>query len=244
MNRAEELINTIIVFFNKLGLSINEIQINDFFEGLLMEGYKTILKYISSSITIIFNIILALSGALFLSFDFCNFKDGFKRKIPRRINKPIIYYFHNFMPFIYKYFVGMLVDSAFIFIISFIGFLIIDIDYIIVLSLFIAITNLIPIIGPYIGGIPAVIVGVSSSSTLGIGSLIVVVIVQLIESNLVQPLILKNTIKLHPLEGILGISLFGTLFGVIGMVLSPILIVAFKMLFIPYNERIIEEKII
>ena len=46
---------------------------------------------------------------------------------------------------------------------------------------------------------------------------------------------MKNKIKLHPVEGILGISLFGTLFGVSGMILSPILIVGFKTFFIPYK---------
>ena len=53
--------------------------------------------------------------------------------------------------------------------------------------------------------------------------------------------ILKNVIKLHPLEGILGISLFGALFGVVGMISSPILIVAIKLLFLPYNENIAKE---
>lgn len=233
IKNVPELIDILISFFYKLGVSINESKINYFLNGILM----AILKYISSSITIIFNIILGISGALFLSIDFPEFRINFKRKIPKSIKKPTIYYFHNFLPFIHKYFIGMLIDSIFIFLISLVGFLIIDIDYMLVLALFVSLTNLIPIIGPYIGGIPAVIVGFSASSNLGISALIVVVIVQLIESNIVQPLILKNVIKLHPLEGILGISLFGTLFGVVGMILSPILIVAIKMLFIPYNEK-------
>ena len=118
-----------------------------------------------------------------------------------------------------------------------IGFFVIDIDYILVISFFIAITNLIPIIGPYIGGIPAVLVGFSVSTNLGVSALVVVIIVQLIESVLLQPIILKNTISLHPLEGILGISLFGSFFGVIGMILSPILIVAIKLLFLPYENN-------
>ena len=233
VKNVPELIDIIISFFNKQGISINESKINGFLDSILM----AILKYLSSSITIIFNILLGVSGALFLSFDFPKFREGVKGKIPPRIKRPIIYYFHHFLPFIHKYFVGMLIDSVFIFSISLIGFFVIDIDYVLVLALFVALTNLIPIIGPYIGGIPAVIVGFSISFSFGISALIVVVIVQLIESNIVQPLILKNVIKLHPLEGILGISLFGALFGIIGMILSPILIVAIKMLFLPYDEK-------
>ena len=132
---------------------------------------------------------------------------------------------------------GMLIDSVLIFIISIIGFSLIGIEYTLVISFFIAITNLIPIIGPYIGGVPAAIIGFSISPSLGISAIIVVVFVQFIESNFLQPLILKNVISLHPLEGILGISLFGTLLGVFGMILSPILIVAIKLLFLPYGEK-------
>ena len=133
----------------------------------------------------------------------------------------------------------MLVDSFFIFIISIIGFSLIEIDYVLVVSAIIAITNLIPIVGPYIGGIPAVIIGFSFSSTVGISAIIVVSVVQIIESVFLQPLILKNAISLHPLEGILGISVFGSLFGVIGMILSPILVVAVKLLFMPYDAKLL-----
>ena len=179
-----------------------------------------------------------MSGALFLSFDFDKFQDAIKFRIPSKLKKPVLYYFENFLPFIHKYFLGILIDSIFIFIISIIGFSVIGIDYTLVISIFIAFTNLIPIIGPYIGGIPAAIIGFSVSSSLGISAIIVVVLVQFIESNFIQPLILKNVISLHPLEGILGISLFGSLFGVIGMIFSPILIVSIKLLFLPYNEKI------
>ena len=235
------LIETASSLFAKIGFSFNQTEISNFIDGVLIKISKEIVFVISSSFSIAFNIILGVSGALFLSFDFDKFRNGFKNILPKRIKGPVIYYFHNFLPFVHKYFKGILIDSIFIFIISFIGFYFINIEYILVLSLFVAITNLIPIIGPYIGGIPALIVGFSVSSTLGISALIVVVIVQLIESNIVQPLILKNSIKLHPLEGILGISLFGSLFGVVGMILSPILVVSFKLLlFLPYYEK--EEK--
>lgn len=242
VSNIPDLITIITKFLGKTGFSLDEIKIGNTVNDAFLNISKKIMKYIESSFSILFNIILGISGALFLSFDFLKFKAGIKKYIPTKIKRPIIYYFQNFLPFVHKYFVGILIDSILIFVISMFGFFIIDIEYILVLSLIIAITNLIPIIGPYIGGIPAAIVGFSVSSNLGISAIIVVVIVQLIESNFLQPLILKNAIKLHPLEGILGISLFGALLGVIGMILSPILVVAIKLLFIPYNEN--ENKIL
>lgn len=231
------LIATIENFISKLGISAGGVQLSSAFNSILVNFSNSLLKYFKSSISIIFDVLLGVSGAIFLSFDFPKFRETTKKYIPKRIKQPLIYYFHNFLPFVHKYFIGMLIDSVLIFLISIIGFSIINIEYTLVISLFIAITNLIPIIGPYIGGIPAAIIGFSVSPTLGVSAVIVVVIVQIIESTFLQPLILKNVISLHPLEGILGISLFGSLFGVIGMILSPILIVSIKLLFLPYGEK-------
>ena len=238
IDNLPSFVNTTTNFINKIGINIDGGGFNSFIAKIS----NVFLKSIGSIANILYIIALAFSGALFLSFDFLKFKESVRTKIPKILKKPIIYYFQNFLPFVHKYFLGMLVDSIIIFIISLIGFIIIDLDYALVISIFIAFTNLIPIIGPYIGGIPAVIVGFSASSAIGISALVVVILVQLIESNFIQPLILKNVISLHPLEGILGISLFGTLFGVIGMIFSPILIVGIKLLFSPYDKEI-EEKI-
>lgn len=234
IDNLPSFLNTITSFINKIGINFDGGGFNSF----IINISNAIFKSVGSFANILYIIALALSGALFLSFDFVKFKENVRTKIPKILKKPIIYYFQNFLPFVHKYFLGMLIDSIIIFIISLIGLTIIDLDYALVLSIFIALTNLIPIIGPYIGGIPAVIVGFSASFTIGLSALIVVILTQLIESNFVQPLILKNVISLHPLEGILGISLFGALFGIIGMILSPILIVGIKLLFSPYDKEI------
>ena len=236
INSIPYLISTIENFINNLGIIKGE-DVGNALNSLLISFSSNLIKTLSSSLSIIYNVLLGLSGAIFLSFDFPKFREATKKYIPKRIKEPVIYYFKNFLPFVHKYFLGMLIDSVFIFIISIIGFSIIGIEYTLVVSLFISITNLIPIIGPYIGGIPAVIIGFSISPALGLSALVVVVIVQIIESVFIQPLILKNVISLHPLEGILGISLFGSLFGVFGMILSPILIVAIKLLFLPYGTK-------
>lgn len=224
-------------FISNLQINVSGDSIVNTFKDIFLGFSKNIIKYLSLSFSLVFKLLLGFSGAIFLSFDFPKFREGIKRYIPKRLKPPIIYFFKKYLPFIHKYFLGMLLDSLLIFIISIIGFSIIDINYILVLSLFISITNLIPIIGPYIGGVPAAIVGFSVSPALGVSSIIVVVVVQIIESNIVQPIILKNIIFLHPLEVILGISLFGALFGVIGMILSPILLVGIKLLFSPYEEK-------
>lgn len=235
-----ENIPSLIMFMNdfigSVGMYADKGNVNDTINNIIVNSSVIIAKVLSSSALVFYNLLLGLSGAIFLSFDFPMFKERIKKYIPNRIKKPVIYYFQKFIPFVHKYFSGILLDSILIFLISAICFYVIGLDYVLVVSLFVAITNLIPIIGPYIGGILAVIIGFSVNSTLGISALIVTIFIQIFESNFLQPLILKNAIKLHPVEGILGISLFGALFGVIGMVLSPILVTAFKLLFYPYEN--------
>jgi predicted PurR-regulated permease PerM len=204
---------------------------------------SSMIEYLNNSLSIVFDVLLGVSGALFLSFDFQKFKCSIQNKLPKKIKNPLIFYFKSLCPIIYKYFLGLLIDSVFIFIISIVGFSLIKVEYPLVISIIIAITNLIPIIGPYIGGVPAVIVGFSVSTTMGISALVVVLVVQLIESNFVQPIIFKNIISLHPLEGILGISLFGSLFGIVGMIFSPLIIISIKLLFVPYNEELFQNTV-
>jgi len=126
----------------------------------------------------------------------------------------------------------LLVDSLITFVISFILFTIFKVEYSLIGALIISITNLIPFIGALIGIIPLVVIGYSVSSYFAIISLVIVLLVQLIESNIIQPIIFNNVIKLHPIEGIAGVLLFSYMFSTLGMILSPLLVVAFKLLFV------------
>lgn len=195
-------------------------------------------NYVSEGITIIFNIGITLSSAFFISYDYPKIKRKVKEKIPNIIKDETIYFFSKYIPFFSKYIYSLLIDSLITFTISFILFLILGIDYSLIGALIITITNLIPYIGPIIGVVPLYVIGYSISSYAAITSLVVVLIVQLIESNLIQPLIFKNVIKIHPLEGIIGVLIFSYLLGVIGMIFSPLLVVAFKILFVDkYNKE-------
>lgn len=129
-----------------------------------------------------------------------------------------------------KFVNGSLIDCTVIFIITAIGFSIIGLKSSLLFALFCAITNVIPFAGPYIGGFPAVLVGLTQSTTIGIAILIFIVIVQALEGNLLQPFIMSKATKLSPVTIILGLLVFGHFFGIVGMVLSTPIIGALKEL--------------
>ena len=69
-----------------------------------------------------------------------------------------------------------------------------------------------------------------TSTQSGVTALIIIISLQVIDGNIIQPLIMKNILYLHPLENVLGISILTTLFGLIGMILSPIVVTSIKIL--------------
>jgi len=132
---------------------------------------------------------------------------------------------------------GAFLDSTFVFVITSIGFSLIGLKAPLFFGLFCGITNIIPYAGPYIGGAPAVIVGFSQGIPTGILTLVIVVVIQFLEGNFLQPLIMSKTTKLHPVTIMLGLLVFGYFWGIIGMVISTPIIAASKAIIMYLDEK-------
>lgn len=100
-----------------------------------------------------------------------------------------------------------------------------------VFGLLCAFTNIIPYIGPYIGGVPAVVVGFTISPQVGTFTLISVVLCQAVESNFLTPVIMSKKMELHPVVIMLSLAVCGYCFGFIGMLISTPLISCLKVIF-------------
>jgi len=136
-----------------------------------------------------------------------------------------------------KFVEGALIDSTLVFIVSSLCFWLVGLKAPLLFGLFCGVTNVIPYAGPYIGGAPAVIVAFSQSTTVGILTLLVIVVIQFIEGNFFQPVIMSKTTKLHPVTIMLGLLIFGYFWGILGMVISTPLIAASKAIFVYFNEK-------
>ena len=107
-----------------------------------------------------------------------------------------------------------------VFVCDTIGFAIVGLNAAILFGLFCGITDLIPYIGPYIGGAAAVIVGFTQSPIIGFATLVVAIIVQLVESYVLQPVVMSKAMQLSPITIIVGLLLFGYFFGIVGMIIA------------------------
>jgi predicted PurR-regulated permease PerM len=98
-----------------------------------------------------------------------------------------------------------------------------------VIGLVIGLLNVIPYLGPWLGGIIGIIIGIANNLEMDIKTellpmigfmLLVILIVQVIDNNLLQPVIFSSSVKAHPLEIFLVIMIAGTLAGITGMILA------------------------
>ena len=157
--------------------------------------------------------------------------------IPKKIRKDTILLLDDANESLRNFVRGAVIDSTLIFVVQSILFWITGLKAPLLFGLFCGITNVIPYAGPYIGGIPAVIVAFSQSPTTGVFTLIAVVSVQFIEGNFLQPIIMSKSTKLHPVTIMLGLLVFGYFFGVLGMVISTPLIAVFKTTFMYFDNK-------
>lgn len=215
--------------------------LNDTLKEVVSNYTKDIFNDISGVLSGVLYFFMAYVGALFLSFDFSAFKRRTKRILPKRIRKPVLTFFDEYTPFIYKYLRGVLYDTFLLWSLSTFAFWLTGLEYAIIYGLILAIFNLIPIIGSYIGGIPAILVALTITPLKGLYVFLAVLIVQTVESNFINPCIMKNVIKLHPLEGLFSLLLLGSLFGFIGMIVSPLFWVGMKIIIKQYNENKLEK---
>ena len=99
------------------------------------------------------------------------------------------------------------------------------------------ITNIIPYIGPWLGGGICVIIGFTVSPFVGIITAVICFVVQQLDSIVFQPLIMGKTMKLHPVTIMIGLLVFGYLFGIVGMILATPIISGIKVIINYFDKK-------
>ncbi|QOY34107.1 AI-2E family transporter [Anaerobacillus isosaccharinicus] len=119
-----------------------------------------------------------------------------------------------------SYIQGQILVSLCVGILMYAGFLIVGIEYSLILALIAMFTNVIPFVGPWIGTVPALIVAIIHSPLMVAKVLIVIVVVQQFESNFISPQIMGKKLAVHPLTIILLLIVAGRFAGIVGMLLA------------------------
>lgn len=118
------------------------------------------------------------------------------------------------------FFAGKLIDSLIIGILCFIGMIIFDMPYALIVAVIVGITNIIPYFGPFIGAIPSAFLILLVDPGKCITFLIFIFILQQFDGNILGPKILGSKTGLSSFWVLCSLLLFGGLFGMVGMILG------------------------
>ena len=257
-----EIFNEVKLATNKLfeslndmnGIDLTSVKVNLFttlenwftnFTTSLPEFILTVVtSFFSKLMTIAFGLIIGL----YMLFDFDSISKHLISLLPKKHRKDADVLITDISTEVRKCVNGTLTVASMVFVGDSIGFAIIGLQAPLLFGLFCGITELIPYVGPYIGGIAAVIIGFSQSTFTGVMAIIICCVVQCLENFVLQPLIMSKTMKLHPVTIIIGLLIFEHFFGIVGMILATPIIALLKVIYYftidklnLFNDEVVED---
>ncbi len=197
---------------------------------------------------------IGLFSVLFITFfllkDSHLLQQGILVFVPDNKETRYIKSFEKIKDLLSRYFIGLILQILILFIIYTTVLLIFGIKNAIVIAFLCALLNLIPYVGPLIGGFLMLILTMSSNLGASFSDVILpktiyvmigFVFGQLVDNFFSQPFIFSKSVKSHPLEIFLVIIIAGLLFGVIGMIVAIPTYTALKVML---KEFFSENKIV
>jgi predicted PurR-regulated permease PerM len=226
------------------GIDVKAIQtqvyttIENFALGLTTNLPNTIINITKSIISSSVNFVLGLMIGFYMLFDFDKINSTVLSHMPLKWKDNYVELTTRINTSLRNYVQGVFLVMFFVFITQSIGLTLAGLEAPLLFAVFCAVTDIIPYFGPYIGAIPAVLVGFTISPSVGIFCIISIVIVQLLENNFYQPLIMGHTMQLHPVIIIISLLIFQHFFGIIGMVVATPVVACLKVIFMFIDEKI------
>ncbi len=188
---------------------------------------------LNSFVDILSTFSVGLFSVLFISFFFLKDSKMLQRGVllfvPDNQRTKMVNSMESIKNLLSRYFLGLVLQILVLFTIYTITLLIVGIENAVVIAFLCALFNIIPYIGPIIGGVLMILLTMTSNLGADFATVIFpktgwvflgLVIGQLVDNFFSQPLIFSNSVKSHPLEIFLVIIIFGLLFGVIGMIVA------------------------
>ena len=175
----------------------------------------------SSVLEIILIFVLAPLLAIYLLIDLPKLQRDVLNLVPERNRDEVASVASQVGRTVGGFFRGQLLVALIVGIMSSVGFAVIGLKFWLVIGAIAGFTNLIPLVGPFIGGGLGFIVGtVTDDITTGLWAVLVAVIVQQIDNHIISPNVMKRTVQIHPVTVMLSLLAGGTLAGFWGVLLA------------------------
>lgn len=237
--------NFINNFFDSLsttGIDLSGVEANvytaieEFSKSLTTDLPTILINTVTNLVSSVGTFLIGLVAGFYLLLDFANIRhvlDFFPKRSHDAIKSVCTKLNTSFRDFIQ----GILFISLIVAVLSLIGYSIVGLPSPLLFAIICGITNIIPYIGPWIGGAICTVVGFTVSPFVGILTAVIALIIQQIDSIVLQPLIMGKAMKLHPVVIMIGLLIFGHFFGILGMILATPIIAGFKILLNYFDEK-------
>lgn len=208
---------------------------------------EAILGYLVNAIGAIFSIVdifIAIIVSVYILIDRRKILTFFKRLagaiFKERTYKNLDKYFNNSNEIFFKFIASQFLDAIVVGILVSIAMTIMGVRYAPLLGFFIGLFNMIPYVGAIIATVvSAIITLITGGLSQTIWMLIVVIILQQIDANIINPRIVGKSLKISPLLVLFAVTFGGAYFGILGMFLAVPVIAVIKILvddYIKYRE--------
>lgn len=126
---------------------------------------------------------------------------------------------------------GKILDSLIIGVLTFVILTLVNMPYALLVSFIIAVTNIIPFFGPFIGAVPSVIIIFFESPTMAFWFILIIFIIQQLDGNVIGPKILGDSLGISPFWILFAILLGGKFFGFIGLIIGvPLFVLIYSII--------------
>lgn len=178
------------------------------------------LGLVSSFGSTVFNVITILAVTPYLAIRLPQMKVWVARLLRRRHREDFLYVLNESTDLIANYIVGNVVISLIAGVVAFTGFQIIGVRFALVLAAWVALTDLIPIVGAFIGAAGVAAVAAFQGPGVVIAAVALLLVYQLVENFLIAPRVMNRAVDLSPVAVIVAILIGGSLAGLFGALLA------------------------
>lgn len=143
-----------------------------------------------------------------------------------------------------KFISGKLLTSSIVGVVTFIFMTAMGMQYALLSACIIAITNVIPFFGPFIGGIPTAFFVLLTNTRHGVIYIIFLIVLQQIEGNIIEPMIMEDKTGVSKFWVTVALLFFGGIFGLAGMIFSvPLVAVLFYIIKLCVERSLVKKSL-
>ncbi|MBU9674034.1 AI-2E family transporter [Planococcus sp. CP5-4] len=178
-----------------------------------------LMDFLASVLSIVSKLVIVPFILFFLLKDGEHLPDHFLKVLPQDSREDGRKILQDMDENLSAYIQGQAIVSLFVGVLSLIAYMLLDLQYAVILALVSLFTNLIPFLGPFIGAVPVLVVAFLQEPVLALWTAIAILVIQQLESNLISPNVMGHKLAVHPVTIIFLLYIGASFAGIIGMIL-------------------------